>query len=89
MILSKRTKALWRLNRVKSDTATIFNDAVYHCAKVSALNHELAFVITKVGIFKGPKVIQIERPRIIEMSEIKDCIIVRDGYIYKLMKEKY
>lgn len=89
MTLTNKVKALWRLRRIKSDMPAIFNNAVYHCAKVSALNHTLSFIVHKVGVFGGPMVEQIPRPETIQISEsdIDQYIIIRDGFIYKLTKE--
>lgn len=81
-------RAIWRLRRIKAEVPGIFDGAVHNCAKVSALNHSLAFVIQKVGVFGGPKVEQIKRPVAVSLSETDACVIVKDGCAYELSKRR-
>lgn len=84
----RKLYAIWRAKNLKADTQRRYEATAYHCAKVSKLNHDLAFAVHKVGIFGGPEVEQISRPDAVCLSEKDDCVIVKDGFVYQLKKEE-
>lgn len=75
-----------RANAIKREAELYFNGQVHHCSRTSANNHDIAFIISKVGIFGGPKVELISRPNDVVLSEYDNCVVVKDGYVYKLTK---
>ena len=77
-------RALLRLRHIKDVAPRLFDGAVHHCARLSALNRSLAFVVIRVKPFGGPKVERIDRPRVISLSETDECIVVRDGHVFEL-----
>lgn len=83
----RKIKSLWRLRLIKADAERYYEATAYHCAKVSAMNRNLAFAVYKVGIFGGPKVEQIARPDNVMLSENDGCVIIKDGFIYRLNRE--
>jgi len=74
-----------RANAIKREAELYFNGQVHHCCRVSANNHDIAYAITKVGIFGGPKVELIRKGEVV-LSEYDKCVIIKDGYVYKLTK---
>lgn len=83
----RKIKALWRLRLIKADAQRFFEATAYHLAKVSNINHDLSYVVHKVGIFGGPQIEPIERLDNVNISENDDCVIIKDGFIYRLTKE--
>lgn len=77
-------RALLRLWHIKDEAPRLFDGAVHHCARLSALNRSLAFIVIRVKPFGGPKVERIDRPRVISLSEADECIVVRDGHVFEL-----
>lgn len=77
-------RAILRLRHIKDEAPRLFNSAVHHCARLSALNRSLAFIVIRVKPFGGPKVERIDRPRVISLSETDECIVVRDGHVFEL-----
>lgn len=37
-------------------------------------------------MFGYPRLEQIDRPSNVRLSELDDCVIVKDGYVYELTK---
>lgn len=78
---------LWRAKRIKDEARLFFEGTVHNCARVSAVNKDLAFAVHKVGIFGGPVIEKIDRPDIVELSETDSCVVVKDGLVYELKSE--
>ena len=82
----KRLLAIRRAKAIKREAELYFHAQVHHCCRVSANNHDIAYLIDRVGIFNGPKVELITRPNEVILSEFEDCVIVKDGYVYEMTK---
>ena len=82
----KKCLAKKRAKAIKQDAQLYFNSQVHHCCRVSANNHDIAYLIHRVGIFGGPKVELIKRPTEVGISDTDDFVVVRDGYVYELTR---
>lgn len=71
---------------IQRESESHFAGAVHHCCKVSANNHHLAFAVYR-SVHGYPRIEQIKRPDIVCITEISDCVVVKDGYAYELQKE--
>lgn len=65
-----------------------FNRAVCGCADVSRYNPVLCFMVERVGPFGGPKIQWIERPSEVVIFERLNGVIVRDGCVFEMTKER-
>lgn len=82
----QRAKTILRAKRIRQSSWRYFDSAVYNCARVSANNKRLAFAIHHVGPFGGPSVKLIPRPDIVKIEDTMNCVIVRDGVVYEMIK---
>jgi len=80
-------KAMWRAKCAKADAQRFYEATAYHLAKASRINHDLSYVVHKVGIFGGPHIEPINRPEDVMLHEKADCVVIKDGFIYRLTKE--
>ncbi len=78
-----------RAKRIADKARIYFDAAVDDCASISRTNHSLSFMVERIGPFGSPLVSVIERPDIVCISEIDDCIIIKDGTFYELKQTKY
>ena len=79
---------MWRAKCAKADAQRYYDATAYHLAKVSNINHNLSYIVHKVGIFGGPQIEPIERLDNVNISENDDCVIIKDGYVYELTKRR-
>jgi hypothetical protein len=79
-LAKKRAKA------IKQNAKLYFNSQVHHCCRVSANNHEIAYLVHRVGIFGGPKVELIDRPNEVCIYDTDNFVVIRDGHVYELTK---
>lgn len=70
---------------LKRESADAFAGIIHNCCKVSHNNHSIAFVIHR-SVFGYPRLEQIDRPSNVRLSELDDCVIVKDGYVYELTR---
>ena len=82
----KRMLAIKRAKAIKREAEMYFHAQVHHCCRVSANNHDIAFLIERVGIFGGPKAEIIPRPNEILLCESDNWVVVKDGYVYELTR---
>lgn len=82
----KKCLAVKRAKAIKREAEMYFHAQVHHCCRVSANNHDIAFLVERVGVFGGPKVMQIVRPQNVLVCEGDDCVIIKDGYAYELTR---
>ena len=77
----------WRSDNAKADAERLFNATVYHCARVSRANPSIAFEI-RTGDFgeDNPKI--IDRPDVVVLSENEDKVVVRDGVVWSITRER-
>lgn len=81
----KRYIAEERAKMRKREIEYCFVGIVHNCCKVSANNHNLSYVVYK-SVQGYPRVESIDRPEVVELSELDNCVIVKDGYVYELTK---
>ena len=77
----------WRSDNAKADAERLFNATVYHCARVSRANPSIAFEI-KYGELgtDNPKI--IDRPDVVVLQEDEEKVIVRDGIVWSITRER-
>lgn len=83
----KRLIAYYRAWRISKEVESYFAGTVHNCARVSAVNNALSFVVFRVGVFGGPVVQLIDRPARVALAEDDRCVIVKDGKVYELTQE--
>ena len=84
---TRRIALAYRAGRIRAESARYFAGVVHNCARVSANNKSIAFVVHHAGIFGGPRAQQIDKPREVALSEFDNCVVVREGYVYELTKQ--
>lgn len=87
--LIRLIRTMIRAKRIADKARIYFDAAVDDCASISRTNHSLSFMVERIGPFGSPLVSVIERPDIVCISEIDDCIIIKDGTFYELKQTKY
>lgn len=77
----------WRSDNAKADAERLFNATVYHCARVSRANPSIAFEIkySELGT-DNPKI--IDRPDVVVLQEDEEKVIVRDGIVWSMTRER-
>lgn len=78
----RATLVWYRTRRAKIESRAYFRQTVDAHQRVSAINHDLAFVITHQGPLNGPKVKRIARPTEVFLADWEGVILVRDGVVY-------
>ena len=81
----KQLISRWRAVNIRANAGRYFDGVVHNCCKVSANNHNLSYVVYK-SVQGYPRVESIDRPEVVELSELDNCVIVKDGYVYELTK---
>lgn len=77
----------WRSDNAKADAERLFNATVYHCARVSRANPSIAFEIKYAELGEGnPKI--IDRPDVVVLQEDEEKVIVRDGIVWSMTRER-
>ena len=77
----------WRSDNAKADAERLFNATVYHCARVSRANPSIAFEIKYGELGDGnPKI--IDRPDVVVLQEDEEKVIVRDGIVWSMTRER-
>lgn len=84
MSILHKIEAAYRANNIARKAAVKYEDVVRVCAEVSDVHKGLAFNIHKVAPFNWPRVEQIDKPKVVILSEGIDYVTVKDGRIYKL-----
>lgn len=77
----------WRSDNAKADAERLFNATIYHCARVSRANPSIAFEIKAGELGDGNPMI-IDRPDVVVLREDEDKVIVRDGIVWSITKER-
>ena len=78
----RATIVSYRLRRARIESRAYFRQTVLSCQRVSRLNHDLCFVVTRRGIFGGPQIKRIGRPTEVFLNDWKGVVLVRDGKVY-------
>ena len=82
----KRLFIRYKADQIKTRTQYKFNNTVWDCANISAVNNSLAFAVHKKGVFGYPVVELIKRPENVCLDELDNVVIVKDGYVYEMTK---
>ena len=88
MRMIKQLISRWRAVNIKANAGRYFDGVVHNCCRVSSSNHKLAFVVRRTGIFGGPVIELIDRPENVQLSELDNCVVVKDGKVYELRQEE-
>lgn len=84
MVFLHKIAVAYRANSIARKAAIRFEDVVKVCAKVSDVHRGLAFNVHKVAPFNWPRVEQIDKPKVVILSENVNFVTVKEGRIYKL-----
>lgn len=84
MVFLHKIAVAYRANNIARKAAIRFEDVVKVCAKVSDVHRGLAFNVHKVAPFNWPRVEQIDKPKVVILSENVNFVTVKEGRIYKL-----
>lgn len=84
MVFLHKIAVAYRANNIARKAAIRFEDVVKVCAKVSDVHRGLAFNVHKVAPFDWPRVEQIDKPKVVILSENVNFVTVKEGRIYKL-----
>lgn len=79
-------QAKWRAKKLVADAKSCYDGMVYHCRKLSAYDNTYAFIIHRSDL-GWPIIEQIVRPEEVRLSELKDDVVIKDGYIYSISKK--
>lgn len=74
-----------RLSILRKEADSYFMAQAEHCCRVSANNHRIAFRIER-SVCGYPMVEIIERPETVVLTELDNCVIIKDGFMYELKK---
>ncbi len=84
----RATLVTFRAKAIKANTEEYYHGVVHNFAMVSRVNNSLAFTIHRKGVFGSPVVKQIDRPKVVSLSDTDNYVIIRDGYVYDLRREE-
>ena len=79
--------AKWRAKKIKAEANSLYFGMVHHCRRLSQLDHQFAFVVKHKGVFGGPDVCQIDRRDDLLISELNNCVVIKDGKVYELRND--
>lgn len=82
-------QTLVRAKRIADKARSNFDSVVYSCSDVSRTNHEICFIVRRLLPFGCPAVERISRPDVVVLTEIDNCVVIKDGTIYELNKTPY
>lgn len=80
----RKIEVAYRANNIARKAASKYDEVVGACAKVSDVHRGLAFNVYKITPFNWPRVEQIDKPKIVSLSENGNFVTVKDGKVYKL-----
>lgn len=84
MALLHKIEVVFRANKITRKASDKYDEVVKVCAKVSDVHRGLAFNVHKITPFNWPGVEQIDKPKIVSLSESGNFVTVKDGKVYKL-----
>ena len=84
MALLHKIEVAYRANNIARKAASKYDEIVGACAKVSEAHRGLSFNVHKIKPFNWPRVEQIDKPKIVSLSESGNFVTVKDGKVYKL-----
>ena len=80
----RKIEVAYRANNIARKAASKYNEIVGACAKVSEAHRGLSFNVHKIKPFNWPRVEQIDKPKVVVLSEGVNFVTIKDGKIYKL-----
>lgn len=79
-----KIEVAYRANNIARKAASKYDEIVGACAKVSEAHRGLSFNVHKIKPFNWPRVEQIDKPKVVVLSEGVNFVTIKDGKIYKL-----
>ena len=83
-----RGLAKWRARKITAEARSLYYGAVHNCRMMSTFNKDFAFIVKRKGVFGGPVIEQIPRPGNVQLSELDNCVVIKDGKVYELRQEE-
>lgn len=80
----RKIEVAYRANNIARKAASKYDEIVGACAKVSEAHRGLSFNVHKIKPFNWPRVEQIDKPKVVVLSEGVNFVTIKDGKIYKL-----
>ena len=80
----QKIEVAYRANNIARKAASKYDEIVGACAKVSEAHRGLSFNVHKIKPFNWPRVEQIDKPKVVVLSEGVNFVTIKDGKIYKL-----
>lgn len=80
----RKIEVAYRANNIARKAASKYDEVVGACAKVSEIHRGLSFNVHKITPFNWPRVEQIDKPKVVVLSEGVNFVTIKDGKIYKL-----
>lgn len=80
----RKIEVAYRANNIARKAASKYDEVVGACAKVSEIHRGLSFNVHKIKPFNWPRVEQIDKPKVVVLSEGVNFVTIKDGKIYKL-----
>lgn len=80
----RKIEVAYRANNIARKAASKYDEVVGACAKVSEAHRGLSFNVHKIKPFNWPRVEQIDKPKVVVLSEGVNFVTIKDGKIYKL-----
>lgn len=80
----RKIEVAYRANNIARKAASKYDEIVGACAKVSEAHRGLSFNVHKITPFNWPRVEQIDKPKVVVLSEGVNFVTIKDGKIYKL-----
>jgi len=80
----RKIEVAYRANNIARKAASKYDEIVGACAKVSEVHRGLSFNVHKIKPFNWPRVEQIDKPKVVVLSEGVNFVTIKDGKIYKL-----
>ena len=84
MVFLHKIAVAYRANNIARKAASKYDEVVGACAKVSEAHRGLSFNVHKITPFNWPRVEQIDKPKVVILSENVNFVTVKEGRIYKL-----
>ena len=84
MTIFRKIEVAYRANNIARKAADRYDEVVKACAKVSEAHRGLSFNVHRITPFNWPRVEQIDKPKIVSLSENGNFVTVKDGKVYKL-----
>lgn len=85
--LYRAIKIRMRASSIKEFALNYYESTLSNCAKITAVNHSLCFIVYRKGVFGGPVIRTVDYPHEVTLSEFDNFVVVKDGFVYKLIRK--